>query len=447
MTRLSHRRSFVVSAASLAAVALALTLGVSGAQAAAGGTAWWDYWPANGGANAVALQPDGKIVATGIGEPSLNAHDFMLARYGADGVPDSNFGKNGKVLTDFGGSESANALAIQSDGKIVVVGYSNASGSYDFALARYTTNGTLDTSFGTGGKVLTDFGSGSTDLATALAIQPNGEIVVAGYSLAKDRTDDFALARYTASGTLDASFGTGGEVLTSFGSSASGRAEAVAIQRNGEIVLAGGTSGPKLNKFALARYTTSGTLDKSFGTGGEVLTGFRSSNHSSADGIAIQKNGKIVAVGSTRHAGVTHFALARYTARGLLDPRFGTGGRVLTRFGSSSQSQALAVAIQADGKIVAAGYGTYVVKFPEFDCSGDRDSIALARYTTRGVLDTSFGKGGKVAEHLGSYAYRREACASERAEAVAVKPNGSIVTAGYFSAGDGYFLLARYFGH
>jgi uncharacterized delta-60 repeat protein len=356
MTRRLPRRRFVVSAVSLAAVALALTFGVSGAQAAAGGNDWWEYGPA-GAARAVAIQADGKIVAAGVGDPiAPTGNDFMVVRVTTRGALDPSFGKNGKLTTDFGSSvdDAATAVAIQPDGEIVVAGHSNASGSSDFALARYTTSGTLDTSLGTGGMVLTDFGSASRDFATAMAIEPNGKIIVAGYSNAHG-TDDFALARYTTNGTLDTSFGTGGKVVTNFRSTSKDEGASVALQPNGRIVVAGSSSRHKLKQFALARYMPSGTLDKSFGSGGKILTGFRESQNSSANGVAIEKNGAIVAAGSTQRAKNYSFALARYTRRGHLDPRFGTDGRVLTRFGSSRYAEADGVAIQADGKIVAAG--------------------------------------------------------------------------------------------
>jgi len=428
MGRRFPHKSFAVSAIGLAAVALALTFGVSGAQAAAGFNDWWEIWESGGsGARAVAIQPDGKIVASG---------GSMLARFTSSrGHSDASFGNGGAVTTDFFSA----AVAIQKDGEIVVAGDSDAQGlRSDFALARYTKNGALDTSFGTSGTVLTDFDSASDDFATAVAIQPDGKIVVAGFSHAHGRNSDFALARYTASGKLDEGFGAGGKVLTGFGPSASGEAYGVAIQPNGRIVVLGSTTGHKLNKFALARYTTSGTLDKSFGSGGKVLTGFRHSKNSSAKGVAIQKNGKIVAVGHTHHAKRDYFALARYTRRGKLDPRFGTDGRVLTGFGTSI-GDACAVAIQPDGKIVAAGSSRWSgYRRADVDCHGD--NIALARYTTSGKLDKGFGKGGRMDEHfeLGSY------YGAEDAAAVAIQPNGGIVTAGTRIGTK--FLLARYFG-
>ncbi len=237
-------------------------------------------------ANAVVLQSDGKIVAVG-----QDSSDFALARYNADGSLDSSFGTGGKVTTDFGGSDAALAAVLQPDGKIVAVGTSAA----DFALARYNTDGSLDTSFGTGGKVTTDFGG--TDQAWAAVLQPDGKIVAAGLASA-----DFALARYNTNGSLDTSFGTGGKVTTSF--EGSDQARAVVLQPDGKIVAVGWDNGVE---FALARYNTDGLLDSSFGTGGKVTTDFGGSDAALA--AVLQSDGKIVAVG---FANTTDFALARY---------------------------------------------------------------------------------------------------------------------------------------
>jgi len=208
----------------------------------------------------------------------------------------------------------------------------------------------------------------STDWASALAIQKDGKVVVAGLSrrsyTAFD-SDRFALVRYTTKGHLDARFGRDGRVLTTLQHPSS--ANAVAIQSDGRIVAAGGLVGG----FELARYTRGGDLDASFGGGGRVVTGFGLGKKAfmSARALAVQRDGKIVAVGSS------HFALARYLPNSKLDPTFGHGGKVLTRFYGDG---AIAVAIQSDGKIVVSG--------------GSR----IVRYTARGKLDSGFGKGGVV---------------------------------------------------
>lgn len=333
-------------------------------------------------ARAVAVAPNGKIIAAGLSGPGPGSHfaSFALARYNADGSLDPSFGSGGKVLTEFGGLSSAGvaAIALQANGKIVAVGTTDVGGSEDFALVRYDQDGSLDSTFGAGGKVLTDFGNGSSDVAEAVALQPNGRIVAAGVSGA-GASDDFALARYKRDGSLDASFGSGGEVLTDFGNSNRDVATAVALEPTGAIVAAGfstTTAGGSdvSTDFALARFNHDGSLDPSFGTSGRVLTDFGSQT-AEARGVLTQRNGKIVAAGSTSSSLDSDFALARYKHDGSLDPSFGSGGKVLTDFGSGSVDEAEAVARKRNGKIVVVG-------FSRADPFAEND-FALALYLAR----------------------------------------------------------------
>ena len=305
-------------------------------------------------ASALAIQyNDGKLVVA-VDFWCLSPKTFALRRYNPNGIVDSSFGTGGKVTTDFGGSSSAYALAIQADGKLVAAG----GALNDFALARYNSDGSLDSGFGTGGKVTTDFGGSSG--ATALAIQADGKLVAAGVA-----GDDFALARYNPNGSLDPNFGIGGKVTTDFGGS--DRANALAIQADGKLV----TAGVAGDHFALARYNPDGSLDSNFGTGGKVTTDFGDSNGVGARDLAIQADGKLVVVG-TKVVGFlgNDFALARFNADGTLDSSFGTGGKVITshfpNFFADGEG-ASALAIQLDGKLVAAGFAT--------------SDIGLARYT------------------------------------------------------------------
>jgi uncharacterized delta-60 repeat protein len=355
---------------------------------------------------AVATQADGKIVAAGFS--GVDVDEFALARYTVHGRLDPTFGAGGRVLTSFGG-EVASAVAIQADGKIVAAGW----GERDYlALARYTPEGRLDPSFGTGGKVLTRFGE-PFDADWVLAIQRDGRIVAAGAG-----GNEFALARYTPDGRLDPSFGSGGKVLTGFRRIAG--ALAVAILRDGKIVAAGWSSTdppdtPDLTNaaFAAARYTRDGRLDPSFGSGGKVLTDFVGSDFVRA--VALQEDGKIVAAGL---GGRDDLALARYTPNGRLDPGFGAGGQVVTQF---SQFDTPAVTIQPDGKIVVAG--------------SSRGDFALARYTPEGRLDPGFGTGGKVVTSFGP---------PTGASAVTIQADGRIVAAGSGFQCQCGWMLARY---
>jgi len=200
---------------------------------------------------------------------ALAAAALPGAAVAAPGDLDTSFGTGGKVTTDFGpGSNSAAAVAIQADATIVAAG---SSGSGHFALGRYNTDGSLDTSFGSGGKVTTEVG-GIFEAASAVAIDANGKIVAAGGTAPSGFCCQFALARYNSNGTLDTSFGSGGKVTTFFGAIAT--ASAVAIQTDGKIIAAGGKFDPFGTGFALARYNSDGSLDTSFGSAGKVVTSF-----------------------------------------------------------------------------------------------------------------------------------------------------------------------------
>ena len=258
-----------------------------------------DFGPPSEGAFSVVLQPDDKILTAG-----QSGGDFALARYNTDGSLDSSFGTGGLVTTDFGGmSESANSVILLPNGKIVAVGFSNASGDFEFALSRYNSDGSLDSSFGTGGLVTTSFG-GTIDRANSAILQPDGKIVAAGES-----DGDFALARYNSDGSLDSSFGTGGLVTTDFGGT-SDDANSVVLQPDGKIVAAGATNASGDFNFALARYNSDGLLDSSFGTGGLVTTDFGGADELLA--AVIQANGRIVGAGESDVLGNLEFALARY---------------------------------------------------------------------------------------------------------------------------------------
>ncbi len=381
----------------------------------------WDDW-----ASALAIQADGKIVVAG-------GARYRVARFGSDGTLDASFGSDGKVRIAFtSGSDYANGVAMQADGKIVVVGQSgsNPGNPKDtkFALARLNSDGTLDASFGAGGKVMTDFTPGY-DYAAGVAIQADGRIVVVGTT----GSGQFALARYTSDGTLDATFGAGGKVMTGFGAGGSG-ASGLAIQADGRIVVVGTAGQGWDTKFALARYNSDGTLDASFGVKGKVETGFTSGSDS-ARGVAIQADGKIVVVGGDGSGHLvrsdTKFALARYNSDGTLDASFGGGGKVTTDFTPWGDG-ASGVAIQADGRIVVAG-----------TAAGQRyedTKFALARYNGDGTLDATFGGGGKV---MTDFTPR-----GDGAHGVAIQADGRIVVAGMANSGRSKMkvALARYLG-
>jgi uncharacterized delta-60 repeat protein len=354
-----------------------------------------------GGAVGVALQRDGKIVVAVAPGERARRRDFVLVRYTRRGRPDRSFGSGGKVVTDLGSDDAAAAVALQADGKIVVVGSTNAvHRRSDFALVRYERSGSLDRSFGHGGRVVTDFGA--DDAAAAVGLQADGEIVVAGATGAPPTfgsNADGAMARYTPDGRLDATFGNDGKVRTSVGSRG---AAAVAIEPAGAIVLVGG--GSDVN---VVRYRSDGKRDVKFGARGSVATDINLQDDAYA--LALQQRERIVVAGWTSTSSIFccgDVLILRYTNDGRLDSSFGDRGKAVTDLGSNNE-EITALAIGPRGSIVAAG-------------SRDGD-FALVRYTKDGSLDDTFGDGGKVVTDLGSDA---------DVYGLALQPDGKIILAG-----------------
>jgi len=366
----------------------------------------------------VVVQKDRKIVVGGSTTNLDDTTDFALARYNSNGTLDATFGTGGKVKTTFANFDFVGALALQSDGKIVAAGMTIVNFSPSFALARYNSNGTLDTTFGIGGRVITGFGGPAQ--AFAECVQADGKILVAGYAHLAEGWD-FAVARYNSNGTLDATFATGGKKTIPFGTVSSAQVNGLAIQLDGKIVVAGAANLPTAGDFALARLNSNGSLDTTFGTGGKVVTNLGGNDE--VFGVALQADGKIVAAGMTG----ADFVLARYNTNGTLDGSFGTSGKVVTDFGGPNEI-ALGVAIRSDGKIVAVGR-TFV---------SARTAFALARYNPDGTLDSSFGNGGKVSTNFtGSI--------GDQAYSVAIQPDGKAVAAGSAIVNlNTQFAVARY---
>ncbi|HBA71886.1 MAG TPA: hypothetical protein DCZ63_06725 [Geobacter sp.] len=323
---------------------------------------------------AVALQPDGMIVVAGFANDSMR-DNIALVRYTAAGAPDMSFGTNGVVRTAIPGLNSrAQSVAVDASGRILVAGYAENSG---FALLRYTSAGVLDTTFGNNGVVTTLFRSGS-DLASCLAIQGDGKIVVAGNS----SDGYFLLARYSADGNPDSQFGFGGSVLTSVGISAG--LQGIALQPDGKIVVAGLASNFPSRDIVVARYTDSGSLDSTFNSNGMVTTDINGGDDT-AYGVALQSNGRIVVAGSSSNFSGEQLALLRYESDGRADYSFGASGRVLTSVNLSSTSRAQGLLIQPDGRIVAAGY--YI---------NGNDNLAVARYLGDVMVTFAAGAHGTV---------------------------------------------------
>lgn len=387
------------------------------------------------------------LLALLITSPAL-AQNFALAGYDSNGNLDTNFGGNGKVTTSFSNSTSniATAVAVDSASRVVVAGIGKNTGTFTkFALARYKTDGSLDTTFGNGdGMVLTGFLNAHA-YASAVAIDQQGRIVVAGYTETYDPsyTIAFALARYNPDGSLDLSFSNDGKVQTSFSSSfLHCRANAVAIDYAGRIVAAGtayangygNAYSDADSAFVLARYKSDGSLDPTFNNDGRVITNSvgapNSYDREEINDIKIDLWGRIVGAGmvykvdsSYHHSSV--FAVLRYHESGYLDTSF-NGGIAYPHFGDGLDA-ANAVTIDQSGKIVVAGHAW----------GGTNNHFALARLNPDGTLDQSFSSDGKVITIFP----RRPS----EAMAVMIDGNGKILAAGEVSGtGAGGFALARY---
>lgn len=333
-----------------------------------------DIFPGSSGAggNAVAIQSDQKILVAG-SRLSSGRFDFAVIRYNTDGSLDSSFGTGGRTATQVGiGSSEAYAVAVQSDGKIVVAG--EAEGN--IGIVRYNPNGSLDTTFDTDGRVETQGG-----IATSMAIQVDGKIVVAGYGEGTGNAD-FVAARYNPDGSLDSSFDGDGIARTPVGTG-DDEAYGVTIQPNSKIVVAGwGVNGFR-DDFAVVRYNTNGSLDTSFDGDGKVLTQIGSAVSSLGFAVTIQLDSRIIVAGAAFLSAGYDFAMVRYNMDGSRDTSFGSNGEVVTRV-EVNQDFAQGVAVQFDGRILAAGYGF----------NGTQTNFAVVRYEPNGARDITYAVNG-----------------------------------------------------
>ena len=373
---------------------------------------------------AVALQSDGKIVVAGTINNGTNM-DFGVIRYTTYGSLDTAFGIKGKITTQIGSLDDfVSSVKIQSDGKILVAGTPQDTIGH-FALIRYLPDGVIDSTFGLDGIQTTTFDPFA--YCTSMAIQTNGKIVLAGHSGSEKA--DFALVRYHPDGTIDSSFGTIGKITTDIGFQIDNGANAVAVQSDGKIVAGGFSHSFPVGDFCLIRYNVDGSLDSTFSMDGKVTTSI-SQFADNLSALAIQSDGKIIAAGYTNSGDPNHvnydFALTRYNVDGSLDTDFGTDGKVITSFGESDDA-ANSVAIQPDGKIIVVGLTSY---FQDSD-------FALARYNSDGTLDESWGTGGKLTTDFAS--------GWDGGSGVAIQQDGKIVCVGsYANTGHINLALARY---
>lgn len=392
----------------------------------------------NGGiASDVAVQPDGRILVVG----RVRGDGFRYAavvRYLPDGRLDLAFGEGGVAAfpnAPFDDGVAA-TVALQNDGKIVLAGHTGGypgDAPLHVAVLRLSPSGLLDEGFGTNG--LAGASIGSEAVAQAVAIQSDGRIVAAGYTLEAEQPADLAVVRFLPDGVLDDTFGDGGAVVTAL-SGGTDLAHDIVLQPDGKLVVAGYTSNepgqPTAQRFALVRYLPDGTPDPAFGADGVVTepSGAEDDIGVQARGLALGTDGRLIAAGMSGSAVV----VARYESNGALDASFGGDGVVRSTGLGPGDDYARTLIVQPDGKLIVVGYAdTHAHQLSL------RSSIAVARYEEDGALDASFGDRGTITT-------RTPGPLSYVADAV-LQPDGGVVVVGSAHRADGSgldFVLARY---
>ena len=367
-----------------------------------------------------AVQPDGKILLAGFTYTAGITRKIVLARVDEGGVLDGSFGTGGKVEQDFvfGSSVDASTILLQPDGNIVLGG--TVSSGQDFALARFTSAGVLDATFDTDGKVTTAFGA-SNDSINAMALQGDGKIVVFGQTLTSGHAE-VAVARYTTAGALDTTFDSDGKVTTVLTSSSSLNGESLAdgvVLADGKLLGVGRVTLSNNSDFLLVRYTATGALDTTFGTGGIVRTAFTATSNDLGQGVVVQADGKYLVGGYSQDGGVYSMALARYLPTGALDATFGTGGKSVASVGTTSLV-VRSVQGQADGKLVLVGSQN----------NGTNNDMLVVRFNADGALDETFGVGGVRTVTFGT--------GNETAYGLTVQADGKLLVSGEAFGGDDY---------
>jgi uncharacterized delta-60 repeat protein len=380
-------------------------------------------------ARAVVLQPDGKTVMVGAAQTGAGGYDFAIARLNSNGTPDGTFDSDGKQTVAFNigadGKDRGFGVALQPDGKIIVVGSAQVTASgFDFAIARLNPNGSPDTSFnGTGRQVVPfDLGGIKADEATSVVLQPDGKIVIAGYAGLSATNRSFAVARLNGNGSLDTSFNGSGKMTFKFGTLAD-EARSLALQPDGKIIVVGYSQVVGANNdFAIARLHGNGTLDPSFNLNGKrtVAFDFGGGKNDGARSVALQPDGRIVAAGYAERIIPNYdFAVVRLNSDGNFDTTFNSSGKQVVTFdvGGGKDDEATSVVVQPNGRLLVAGFAQ--VGATNFD-------FAIARLTANGSLDPAYLGTGKqtVAFNLGGPN-------QDEAFGAAIQPNGYIVAVGF----------------
>ncbi|MFZ5953501.1 MAG: hypothetical protein ACOYT8_00195 [Candidatus Dependentiae bacterium] len=365
--------------------------------------------PLNGVARSFVIQSNGSLLTAGYSNTQS-----VLAQYLSSGALDSSFGVQGVAQLSIGSNAKVYSVRLQSTGKIIIAGTATMNDQYIIIVARYLSSGDLDTTFGSGGIVETTLGSAAS--AYALAIQPDDSIVIAGSAIITNTNYGF-VARYSSEGVLDNSFGTNG--ITTITQDDGIALFSLALPGDGTIVVGGSVTTGLQQNFFVARYLSTGVLDATFGTGGVSIANITGSD--TAQKVLVQSDGKPVLIGSSILDGFSVISMARFTPAGALDATFGTNGIVTTNI--NTQAFGFCGALQTDGSIVVGGGSVN---------GGDPTQTTVVRYTSAGAIDTSFGMNGIVTTNL---------AISNQAQALRINTNGNIITAGIANAGSSSFIM------
>jgi len=377
----------------------------------------------------VAIQSDGKIVVMGVSYDGKK-HHILVLRFNSDGTRDNTFGVGGVFM--YGekgkGNNYGSGVAIQPDGKIVIVGDSYYDKSREVLVLRCNSDGSLDSTFGKGGVVTYRSQiKENKDLSFGVKFQSNARIVVVG-ATHNGKNYEPMILRYNSDGSLDSSFGKEGVVTYKGLSDADSWGRAVAIQPDGRIVMVGVSYTTKKCDVLTVRYNADGSLDKGFGEGGVAPSSCPPGGREWGRSIAIQPDGKIIVAGNTRLGENTNILLLRYNANGKPDMTFGIGGIASHQSMAQKGNWGQAVALLPDGKIVLVGNSL----------SGSKKEAYIARCNSDGTMDSSFGKEGLVLAN-------GPPDSNNWGFALITQPDGKIILVGYAQSGKNKdILVARY---
>ena len=372
----------------------------------------------------LAIQDDGKIIALGYSNNSIN-EDVLLARYTTDGNLDSGFGKGGFVLYDGGGNDRGLGLALQNDGKIITSGYTYAGSQRDVLVLRYNANGTPDRTFGTDGVVTYSSPGSGTDIGFGVAIPADGGIIVVGET--SNQTNQNALVlRYTTTGSPDNKFGDKGVVK--YGGAGMDRGFATTIQQDKKIIVVGSSVVKNKDDVLVLRLNPDGTMDETFGSGGTVMYSGSGDNSDYGNCVSLQSDDKIVVSGAVSEGRSFDVLLLRYNKDGTPDITFGNNGVAVYGDAGEKNDYGYAHSIQRDGRIVITG----------FTRNSANDDVMLVRFDPTGKPDKTFGTGGLVT-------WNGQGNNMDYGQGIALQSDGKIAIIGFSHNGaDEDMLLMRF---